>query len=46
MRHGSYFAGSGDLLAAYKLANREMTEDGETDGSVRWGFTDTIKQLL
>lgn len=42
--HGFYFNGSGDLTAAYKLANYRLTEDGGADPGDRRAMTDAIKK--
>lgn len=41
---GTYFEGSGDLTAAYKLANYDISQQGGAEPSDRREFTDTIKK--
>jgi hypothetical protein len=40
---GNYFEGSGDLEAAYRLANYQLTQNGGATPSERRELTDAIK---
>jgi len=42
-RHGTYFNGSEDLTAAYKLANYKLTQEGGATPGERRAMTDAIK---